>query len=269
MVVQRFRGLWPGLLRQCEVVGLEPNDADALDAVFREHGSRIAGFWAEPVMMNREALALDPAYLARVEVRCREAGALLCMDEIQTGFWLPEMFEYRRLGLRPDLVVVGKGLTAGFHPLSGLLLHRRHDVLEQYDAISTNGSAALPALVALASIEMIEEQAARIRDCGGRIHAGFQSLVSEFPETLSAAQGRGHLAGLKFRSVEGAIEFHRRLLEAGLWTRVHAYHEGHSTLLTKLGLLADAAVIDGVVDRMRDLLRRGVPGGRNSLQGAP
>ena len=77
--------------------------------------------------------------------RCREAGALLCMDEIQTGFWQPEVFAYRALGLQPDLVVLGKGMTAGFHPLSGVLFRQRHDVLEQYDAISTNGSAALPA----------------------------------------------------------------------------------------------------------------------------
>jgi len=269
MVAQGLRGLWPGLLRRCEVVVLEPNDAEALDAVFRERGSRIAGFWAEPVMMNREAVALEPGYLARAEAWCRETGALLCLDEIQTGFWLPEMFEYRRLGLRPDLVVLGKGLTAGFHPLSGLLLRRRHDVLEQYDAISTNGSAALPALVALASIEMIEGQAARIRDSGVRIQAGLRSLVSEFPGVLLAAEGRGHLAGLKFRSVAGALEFHRRLLEAGLWTRVHAYHEGHSTLLTKLGLLADAVVIDGVMDRMREVLRRGSPCRPSASQGTP
>ena len=62
------------------------------------------------------------------------------------------------------------------------------------------------------------------------------------------------MAGLKFRSVEMALQFHRHLLDAGLWTRVHAYHEGHRTLLTKLGLLADSAVVDLVLDRLRSLL---------------
>jgi hypothetical protein len=54
--------------------------------------------------------------------------------------------------------------------------------------------------------------------------------------------------------VEAAKQFHGRLLEAGLWTRVHAYHQGHSTLLTKLGLLADDAVVDFVLGSFRKLL---------------
>ena len=93
----------------------------------------------------------------------------MCLDEIQTGFWQPEVFEFRTLGLQPDLVVLGKGMTCGFHPLSGVLMRSRHDVLEQYDAISTNGSAALPAFVALCSLEMIQEQADHLRDIGQRI----------------------------------------------------------------------------------------------------
>jgi acetylornithine/succinyldiaminopimelate/putrescine aminotransferase len=256
MAAQFMRGMWPGMLPRFEVALLEPNDAEALVKAFREHGSRIAGFWAEPVMMNREAVALEPDYLRLAQRLCRESGALICIDEIQTGFWLPELFEYRRLGLQPDLVVLGKGMTAGYHPLSGVLLRQRHDLLEQYDAISTNGSAAMPAFVALCSLELIGEQAARIREAGQRIQEGFQALAAEFPGPLLSAHGRGHLTGLKFRHVAEAKEFHRRLLEAGLWTRVHAYHEGHSTILTKLGLLADDTVVDFVLDSFRKLVKR-------------
>jgi len=255
MVPQFMRGMWPQMVRHFKVVSLQPNDPEGLERAFRKHGSRVAGFWAEPVMMNREAIALDAAYLHLAQRWCREVGALLCIDEIQTGFWQPDIFEYRTLGLRPDLVVLGKGMTAGFHPLSGVLFRQRHDVLEQYDAISTNGSAALPAFVALCSLELIQQQAQRIREAGLRIHLGLKSLAAEFPTQLQAAQGRGHLTGLKFRHVADAKHFHGLLLEAGLWTRVHAYHEGHSTLLTKLGLLADETVVDFVIASLRRLLK--------------
>lgn len=256
MVPQFMRGLWPEMPRPFEMVGLEPNDPAALEAAFRRFGSRVAGFWAEPIMMNREAIAVDPEYLRLAQRWCRETGALLCIDEIQTGFWVPEVFEYRRLGLQPDLVIVGKGMTAGFHPLSGVLMRARHDLLEQYDAISTNGSASLPAFVALCSLELIAEHAGAIGAAGARIHEGFRALAAEFPGLLLSAQGRGHLSGLKFRRVEDARQFHRQLLEAGVWTRVHAYHEGHSTILTKLGLLADPEVVDHLLARFRDLLQR-------------
>jgi acetylornithine/succinyldiaminopimelate/putrescine aminotransferase len=254
LVQQFMRGMWPHLVRPFEVVSLKPNDIEGLEKAFRKFGSRVAGFWAEPIMMNCEALAIDPAYLEAAHQWCRKGGALMCLDEIQTGFWQPDIFEFRSLGLRPDLVVIGKGMTAGFHPLSGVLLRRRYDVLEQYDAISTNGSAALPAFVALCSIELIQQRAEGIRLAAKRIHAGLESLAGEFRGQLHAAQGRGHLSGLKFKRLDAAKDFHRRLLQAGLWTRLHGYHEGHKTILTKLGLLADETVVDFVLSRFRDLL---------------
>lgn len=257
MVPQHMRGMWPDMLRQIKVVMVQPNDSAGLEAAFLKHGPRVAGMWVETVMMNREAIALDPGYLQLAQRLCRESGALMCVDEIQTGFWNPDVFEYRALHLEPDLVVLGKGMTAGFHPLSGVLFRHRHDVLEQYDAISTNGSAAMPALVALASLELIHERAARIRSVGLRIQSGLEKLACDFPDTIEAAHGRAHLAGLKFLRVEDAKDFHRRLLDEGLWTRVHAYHEGHSTILTKLGLLADEVVADFVLDRFRKLLKKG------------
>jgi len=255
MVPQFMRGMWPGMVQRCEVALLEPNEPEALEKAFRTYGTRTAGFWAEPIMMNREAIAVDPDYLRLAQRWCRETGALMCLDEIQTGFWQPEIFEYRRLGLQPDLVVLGKGMTAGFHPLSGVLMRQRHDVLEQYDAISTNGSASMPAFVALCSMALIQQNATRVQAIARRIQKGFEDLAAEFPSLLLCARGHGHLAGLKFRNVADARQFQRRLLEAGLWTRVHAYHEGHSTILTKLGLLADAGIVDFVLETFRRLLK--------------
>ena len=169
MVPQFMRGMWTHLKQPVEVVTVDPNDPDGLEKAFRKHGGRVAGFWAEPILMNREAIAVEADYLRLAQIWCRRVGALMCIDEIQTGFWQPEVFEYRALGLQPDLVVLGKGMTCGFHPLSGVLFRERHDVLEQYDAISTNGSAALPAFVALCSLEMIQEQADHLRAMGQRI----------------------------------------------------------------------------------------------------
>jgi hypothetical protein len=64
---------------------------------------------------------------------------------------------------------------------------------------------------------------------------------------------------LKFREVEDARQSQRRLLADGLWTRVHAYHAGHRTILTKLGLLADETVVDFVLERYRRRLKKGKP----------
>ena len=256
MVAQCMRGLWPGLVQGVQIITVEPNNSQELEHTFREHGARIAGFWAEPVLMNREAIAVHAEFLQLARRWCDDVGALLCFDEIQSGFWQPEVFAFRALGLRPDLVVVGKGMTAGVHPLAAVLYKERYDVLAQYDAISTNGSASMPALVALGCMELIGSDAPRIQSVGRRIEDGFAALASDFPEQLQSAQGRGHLAGLKFRRVQDALDFHRKCVASGLWVRAHAYHEGHSTVLTKLGLLADDAVVDFVLARFRELLTK-------------
>ena len=94
----------------------------SLEKTFRKYGSRVAGFWAEPVMMNREAIAVEPRLSAagpallprsgRADVPGRNPDRFLAARGLRVS---------RRLGLQPDLVVLGKGMTAGFHPLSGVL----------------------------------------------------------------------------------------------------------------------------------------------------
>jgi len=59
---------------------------------------------------------------------------------------------------------------------------------------------------------------------------------------------------VKFHAVDDALRFHRRAFERGLWVRVHAYHEGHSTVLTKLALAADERIADFVVNTFREIL---------------
>lgn len=255
MIPQYMRGMWRRYVADLEVVTVQPNDADELGDAFARLAGRAAAFWAEPVMMNREAIPLTAAYLRQARALCDEAGAVMCLDEIQTGFWQPEIFAYRSMGFTPDMVVAGKGMTAGFHPLAAVLYKSRYDVLGQYDAINTNGSAPLPSYVGLCVMDMVLGRAERIAGVGDRFMAGLCSLGEEFGDLVQGARGRRHLAGLKFKRVADAIDFHRRAVEAGLWIRVHAYHAGHSTVLAKLGLLADEQIVDFVVEKYRSLLR--------------
>lgn len=255
MATQTMRGMWPGLLARMEPVQIELNDMEGLEAAFERYEGRVAGFWAEPIMMNREVIAVEPAFLQRARELCTEHGALMALDEIQTCFWYPEVFMFPSLGIEPDMVIVGKGMTAGFHPLAGMLYRHELDILEQYDAISTNGNASLAALVGLCNLRLIERDRERIADMGRRHFDGLCGLVDEFPELLEAINGNGFLAGIRFRDREDALGFHKAAVERGLWVRAHAYHEGHRTVLTKYALVANAAIVDFALGAMRELLK--------------
>jgi acetylornithine/succinyldiaminopimelate/putrescine aminotransferase len=178
----------------------------------------------------------------------------MVLDEIQTGFWCPEVFMFRQCGIVPDILVVGKGMTAGFHPLAAIVYKRRYDCLKQYDSISTNGNAPLASVVALGCLSLVEGQRKRIREVGRYYFRRLQEIPAAHPDRVAAIHGKDLLAGVKFRKVRDALAFYERCVERGLWVRVHAYHEGHSTVLTKLGLLADKRVADFVVDRFLEIL---------------
>jgi acetylornithine/succinyldiaminopimelate/putrescine aminotransferase len=251
---QYLRGMWPQYFTNVECVMVQPNDDAELQQVFAQYGERVAGFWAEPIMMNREAIPIQPSYMQLARRLCDETGALLAIDEIQTGFWFPEVLMFHRLAIEPDLVVLGKGMTAGLHPLSALVYRGKYDLLEQYDAISTNGNAALAAYLALGCIELIQRQADEIHQIGEYYHARMSELAEQYPALLVEARGAGHMSGLKFHRVDDALAFHRAAIDEGLWLRVHAYHEGHSTILTKFALPFDRQVADWAIDRYVELL---------------
>lgn len=254
-LAQRLRGMWKEFFHKIKFVEVEPNDLTGLRKAFAAHRGRVAAMFCELVLMNREAILLDEDFVGEARIRCDEADACLVIDEIQSGFWYPHYFLYHQYDILPDILVVGKGMTAGLHPLSAIVYNRRYDRLAQYDVISTNGNAPLAAVAGLGCMGLIASQGQQIADLTRHYFDRLQELPDAAPARVASIQGHGLLAGVKFRKVEDAIEVHRRLLKRGLWTRVHAYHEGHSTILTKLALAADRRVADFVVDAFHQTLR--------------
>jgi 4-aminobutyrate aminotransferase-like enzyme len=254
VAAQALRGMWPGLVTGMEAVQVEPNDPEGLENTFGKYGRRVAGFWFEPILMNREAVVVDPEFVRLARRLCTEHGALMAVDEIQTGFWCPEVLAFRAMDAEPDFVIIGKGMTAGFHPLAGLLYRHEMDILEQYDAISTNGNASLAAFIALCSLRMIERDRDRLTRLAGIHFRGLCELADEFPDVIDRPNGSGFLSGIRFRSREDALGFHRSALDRGLWLRAHAYHPGHATVLMKYPLVVTNSVISFVLGRLRELL---------------
>ena len=254
---QNLRGMWGPYIHNLEVVAVQPNDGDELEGVIARYGDRIAGLWAEPIMMNREAIRVEPEYLQLARKLVRRVGALMAIDEIQTGFWTPDLFMYKQCGIVPDIVIVGKGMSAGLHPLSSIIYRRDLDMLAQYDAISTNGNAALAALAALANIELLQRHGPEVNSTQEYYYKKLCELAAEFPDRIAAVHGNRAMTGLKFRDVNDALAFHKKCVESGLWLRVHAYHAGHSTILCKFALCLESAVVDAFVRRLRLLLEAG------------
>lgn len=89
------------------------NDERALDEAFSAGGDDIAAVIAEGVPANMGLVPAGEGFLEGVRRRCTEAGALLIMDEVITGFRLGDAGAQGRFGVTPDLSCFGKVLGGG------------------------------------------------------------------------------------------------------------------------------------------------------------
>jgi len=100
--------------------------AAALDAARRlieRHREELAGLVIEPMVQGAAGMwTHPPEYLRAVVKLAREAGALVIFDEVATGFGRTgRMFACEHAGVSPDLLCLGKGITAGYMPLAATL----------------------------------------------------------------------------------------------------------------------------------------------------
>ncbi|GAB4233645.1 MAG: glutamate-1-semialdehyde 2,1-aminomutase [Acidobacteriota bacterium] len=100
-------------------VTLPFNDREALEAVFAEHGPRIAAVICEPVTGNMGVVVPPREYLARMIELAEKHGALAIFDEVMTGFRLALGGAQELFGLRPHLTCLGK-IVGGGLPLGAV-----------------------------------------------------------------------------------------------------------------------------------------------------
>jgi hypothetical protein len=107
-----------------------------------------------------------PGYLASAAALCREWGAKLILDEVQTGLGRTgRMWCAHWEGVVPDALVTGKGLGGGLYPMAAVLLSAElHQVFHRHPFvhIATFGGAELGCVCALAALEVVEEDPRRV-----------------------------------------------------------------------------------------------------------
>ncbi len=92
--------------------------------VFKRHSHELTALIVEPLCQGAAGMRLySPAYLRRLSDLCRKHDVLLIADEIATGFGRTgRMFAFEHAGVDPDLVCVGKALSAGTLPISATIV---------------------------------------------------------------------------------------------------------------------------------------------------
>ncbi len=91
-------------------------ELDQLEDVLMEHGHEIAAMIVEPLLQGAGGMHIySPAYLAGARALCAEFEVLFICDEVATGFGRTgTLFASEQAHITPDIMVLGKGLTAGY-----------------------------------------------------------------------------------------------------------------------------------------------------------
>ena len=174
--------------------------------ILREGPDTVGGFIAEPIMGAGGVIMPPAGYFRQIQAVLEKYDVLLIADEVITGFGRTgEMFGCARYGIRPDLITLAKGLSAGYLPIGAVLIAEPiyRAMLEQSRKIGTFGHGftysghPACAAVALRALEIYEED---------RVLEHVRTIAPHFAERIMALTdhplvGHGRAAGLV-----GAIE---------------------------------------------------------------
>jgi len=194
-----------------------------LDAARKAITSRTAAVILEPIQAENNCRAASPGYLKGLLGLCQQNGAVLIVDETQTGFGRTgSKFAYEVSGIEPDILVLGEALAGGMFPIAATLLTQRVNAFMNAHPLihlSTFGGADVGCRVALKAIEIYERDQPwrNAAAMGERLSSGLRQLIREAAASpVRSVAGKGLLLSLEFGSPEAAKQFCKAAATHGL-----------------------------------------------------
>lgn len=193
------------------------NDTQALAAALED--KQVAGFLVEPIQGEAGVLVPDDGYLSAAKALCKEANVLFIADEIQTGLARTgKMLACDHENVRPDILILGKALSAGMLPVSAVLADDEIMLtIKPGEHGSTYGGNPLACAVAISALQVLKEEKmaenAAIR--GEQLRKGLAGLQSKH---ISLIRGKGLLNAIVIDhpDKEAAWELCLQLMQNGL-----------------------------------------------------
>ena len=157
-----------------------------------------AAIIAEPIQGEGGVRPLPAAFVETLGAVCAGTGTLLIADEVQSGAGRTGVpFHFQHLGLRPDLVSVGKAIGGGFPVGAALVAPRVAETIAYGDHGTTYGGNLLACRAARFYLDQLTGGLlAHVNEVAPAMESGLRAVASRHPMVVDV-RGRGLMWGLE------------------------------------------------------------------------
>jgi len=221
---------------------------DNLDKAREAITDKTAGVIVEVVQGEGGVRPGSQEFLRGLQDLCRERGAMLIVDEVQTGFCRTgKMFASEHFGLEGDFVCVAKSIAGGL-PMGAVMIGERVKKLEPMIHGSTFGGNPLACAASIAAIGYMEQEnlAARATELGAYMKGRLERIESPM---IREVRGLGLMIGVELK--QKVTPYLMALMERG----VLALPAGLNVLRLLPPLVIEKSDLDIVADEIEYVLQ--------------